>query len=126
MDDQLASEESTLNKTWTEVFDEALPFFLNVGMTYDQFWDGDCHMTRAYFKAWKLKEERESMNFDLVAFYIGSYVMEAIGATFGKSKYPRRPHSYKEAVQNNLTEEERAELWLRSFESSFRNLPKLD
>lgn len=104
------------------MFEEALPFFLNVGMTYDDFWNGDCQMTRFYYKAWKIKREREEDDLDVLAYYVGAYVMEAIGATFGKSHYPRRPRSYDQ-IENNLSEEERAELWLSTFEHTHNDLP---
>lgn len=125
MERQLADDDSTLNKTWTESFNEAIPFFLNVGMTYEQFWDGDCHMTRYYMKAWKLKEKKQSDDLDLLAWMIGQYVTEAIGSTFGKSKYPRKPRSWEQSeLENNaIPEEARAEMWMKSFEAHHKDLP---
>lgn len=125
MDSQLADDESTLNKTWTESFEEAIPFFLNVGMTYDEFWEGDCRMTRAYLRAWKLKEEKRQSDIDLQAWLIGQYVMDAIGATFAKGKYPRKPRTWekKEYEDETISEEKRAEMWLNSFFAHHKDLP---
>ena len=67
-----------------------------IGMTYEQYWFGDVHMARAFFKAEKLRQKR--MNDE--AWLYGAYVMRALDATvcnaFRKksdppSEYPKQP-----------------------------------
>lgn len=126
MDDNLGIEsESTDTKSYTELFNEAIPFFLNIGVSYDDFWYGDVEITRAYYQAYLLEEEHKQRETDTLAWLVGSYVAEAIGCTFGKSKYPKKPHSYTDNSMENsqLSEEKRAEMWMNMFESSHRDLP---
>ena len=67
-----------------------------IGMTYDQYWYGDVHMARAFYKADRLRQKR--MNDE--AWLYGAYVARAVEATIcnafrGKgdppAKYPEEP-----------------------------------
>ena len=55
-------------------FYEAEGFYLALGMTYEQYWDGDATMTRAYKKAHEFK--RQERNEEL--WLQGLYIYEAI------------------------------------------------
>lgn len=65
-------EEQT--KTYTEAFEEAFPYYLSMGMTYDQFWRDDPEIVKYYRKAQSLRNERENYNFWLQ----GSYIYNAL------------------------------------------------
>lgn len=77
------------------------PYYLSIGMTPDEYWNGDAMWPRAYHKAAILKQERENYH----AWLQGLYVYEAIGCmspvlrAFSKSKkpekYPAEPHDLK-------------------------------
>ena len=47
----------------TEIFDRDCPYFLAIGMTYDQYWYDDPMLVRAFAKADQIKRERK--DFDL-------------------------------------------------------------
>lgn len=84
-------------KTYTEVFNEAFPYYLSIGMTYDQYWHGEPQLVKAYHEAQELKIER--MNYE--KWLQGLYVYQGIGALvpilnpFSKKKkadeYPKEP-----------------------------------
>ena len=38
-------------KTYTETFNEIFPQYLSIGMTEEQYWDGDCQLVVAFRKA---------------------------------------------------------------------------
>lgn len=38
----------------------ALPQYMSYGMTPDEYWNGDCTLARAYYKAYKIKAEHEN------------------------------------------------------------------
>jgi hypothetical protein len=91
--------------TLRELFEEAFPYYLSIGMSYEQFWDGDVWLTRAYAKA----EELRMLRADQLAWLQGSYVYEAIGAlspilhAFAKSgtkpsPYVKEPYLSRKAV----------------------------
>lgn len=56
------------------MFERALPEFLAIGMTYEQFYDGPARLVVSYRAAHRLR--RDLANFD--AFLVGAYVYEAI------------------------------------------------
>lgn len=58
----------------TEQFYEHLPFYLSIGMTYEQYWDGDCLLAKYYRKAHELKQKRRNQELWLQ----GAYFYEAL------------------------------------------------
>lgn len=80
--------------SYTKVFDDLCPYYLNAGMTYEQYWDGDPSMVRAYRKAYELRLEEE--NFKL--WLQGKYIYDAlcfvspILRAFSKARKPMDYH----------------------------------
>ena len=84
------------------------------GMTYEQFWDGDPWMVRAYKKADEIKQERENQ----AAWLQGLYVYEAIADMapilhpFSKAKkphpYPSEPYELNTSI-SKLRAKQKAE-----------------
>ena len=68
---------------------------MSIGMTYDQYWNGDVWMVRDFLKAHKLKLEEQNRH----AWIQGLYVYSAIGSmvpalrAFSKA---RKPEDYVE------------------------------
>lgn len=59
-------------------FEELCPFFISIGMTYEQFWREDVTMTKMYLKAYKIKFEK---NIEMDQWNIwkqGMYIYEAL------------------------------------------------
>lgn len=57
-----------------ELFDEAFPHYLAMGMTYEQFWEQDCMLVVPYRKAYKIRMEQENY----LAWLQGMYIYEAL------------------------------------------------
>lgn len=107
-----------------------------IGMTYEQYWYGDPLMVRAFYKADKLRREREDEN----AWLQGLYIMNALDATVGnmfrekgsqRAEYPEEPFSVrKKREKQERTEEEKdrdaiwAEAWMSSFVQAGKNWGK--
>lgn len=74
--DDLESEPSDDNepKSLAEIFTEAFPYYLAMGMTYDEFWCGSPSLVRAYRKAFGIK--RAYRNWEM--WQQGRYIFEAI------------------------------------------------
>lgn len=78
-----------------DVFETACSYYINYGMTYEQFWDGDVSMHKHYRAAYKHKLEDQ----DYLAWNQGAYVYRAIVAVspilraFSKA---RKPEEYLE------------------------------
>lgn len=54
------------------------PQYILMGMTYEQFWQGDVCMTKTYKKAFELKEKREALKTKWTIWEQGLYIYEAL------------------------------------------------
>ena len=57
-----------------EIFSQLCPYYMSIGMSYDEFWNGDVSAAKAYREADELREKRR--NFEL--WLQGSYFYEAL------------------------------------------------
>lgn len=80
--------------TYTEIFEEVFPYYLAMGMTYEQFWVDDPKIVVFYRKSDEIRRRR--MNEEL--WLNGIYTAEALASTVGnmfakgeKHKYPSEP-----------------------------------
>lgn len=67
-------DSSAPRKTYTERFWDHFPFYLSIGMSAEQYWDGDCWLTKSYRDAHEQMLERQSM----LAWLQGRYFYEAL------------------------------------------------
>ena len=67
-------EKGLTLQSYTEIFEQLCPYYMSIGMSYDEFWSGDVSMVKAYRKADELREKRR--NFEL--WLQGSYIYEAL------------------------------------------------
>lgn len=80
-------------------FYEVLPFYLSIGMTWDEYWNGDPYIAKAYRQAFveKRKRQRDYDNFH--AWLQGMYIYEAVADVapvlhaFAKKGTKIRPYS---------------------------------
>lgn len=56
--------------TYTEKFEEAFPYYLSIGMTYDQYWNNDPHLVKYYRMAEEIKREVRNQELWLQGMYI--------------------------------------------------------
>lgn len=73
------------------MFEEVCPYYLQYGMTYDQFWHGDPWMVRAYRKKWRLELQAQNYNAWLQGLYFYDALSTALANALSKQK-----HSYIE------------------------------
>ena len=67
-------EQGLTSQRYGEIFEQLCPYYLSIGMTYEQFWYGDVSMAKAYREADELRERKR--NFEL--WLQGSYIYEAL------------------------------------------------
>ena len=98
-----------------EQFREIFPYYLALGMTEAEFWDGDCELVRYYRKAAEYKTQRMNE----AAWLAGLYVYEAIADLVPvlnpmvkhgthPTPYPERPYPITEG-ERKARDAERAE-----------------
>lgn len=99
------------------MFWDALPYYLSIGMTTDEYWNGDCLLVKAYRKADKLKRRRQNEALWLQGAYVYEAILDASPVLHAFSKrakarpYPSEPYS--------ITSEQRAEKKEREQQAAF-------
>ena len=107
---EMAGEEQPppQRKTFTEIFWEVLPYYLSIGMTWDQFWHGDVRMAVAFRKAEEMRIDRKNAELWLQGMYVYEAVCDAspIFNPFAKKNtrpkpYPAQPYETKRTKKTN-------------------------
>lgn len=78
----------TSSSSYTEIFESECPFFMAIGMTYNEFWFADPYLVRYYREAYNYK--RKIKNEEM--WVEGMYFAKAIACCIdSKNKYPEKP-----------------------------------
>ena len=120
----------TREKTNTEIFEDCFPFYLAIGMSYAEYWEGDPKLTQYYRKAYQIKQEEINNNAWLQGMYIYDAVSTALHNALrgmGKNKppakdYAKQPYELKNKVKSEAEkakeieiEQEKAAAWMENF-----------
>ena len=84
MGDRLTEEDGlklTENPSYGDIFDELFPHYLLMGMTPEEYWDGESSLKKAYRKAYQLRIENEQRLADRNNWYLGQYFLYVLHAT---------------------------------------------
>jgi hypothetical protein len=76
--DRLTEEEQpkqTSPYPYGDIFDEMFPHYLLMGMTPEQYWDGEYGLKRAYRKSYQMRMENEQKLADRNNWYMGQYMI---------------------------------------------------
>lgn len=76
-----------------EKFEELCGQYMSLGMTYHDYWDGDCQMAKYYREAGEYRQERENINAWLHGMYIYRAILDASPVLNALSKR-KTPHKY--------------------------------
>lgn len=119
--------KTTQAKTYTEVFEENFPFYLAIGMSSAEYWEGDCSLTRYYRKAYKLKQEEKNNNAWLQGLYMYDAISTALHNTLrGKNQkareYAKQPYNFENREKSEFEkakeveiEQQKAQAWMENF-----------
>lgn len=61
-------------QSYTETFEQLCPYYMSIGMTYDEFWYKDVKLAEYYRKAEELRVQRKNQE----AWLQGMYIYEAL------------------------------------------------
>lgn len=75
-----AESRQKSHRTYGEIFDELFPHYLLMGMTAEQYWDGESWLKKSYREAYKLRIENEAKIADRNNWYLGQYFIAALQA----------------------------------------------
>lgn len=92
MGSELLIESLPQKRTMADLFWEAYPAYLAMGMSYEEYWNGDAQSCVAHRKAYKEKLELQ----DAMLWRQGLYVYHAMCcvAPFFNSIKPQKPEQY--------------------------------
>lgn len=123
-------ETPTQQKSTIEIFEECFPFYLAIGMSYAEYWEGDPKLAQYYRKAYQIKQEEINNNAWLQGMYIYDAVSTALHNALrgmGKNKppakdYAKQPYEFKNKVKTEAEkakeieiEQEKAAAWMENF-----------
>lgn len=111
-----SDKDSTSSLSYTEQFYSHLPFYLSIGMTYDQYWNEDCCLVKYYRKAYQLQRDRDNERLWLQGMYIYEALCDVapILRTFAKKgtkpiEYSTQPYAItKEEIERRRVAKEKA------------------
>lgn len=72
--DDLSEAEPSEPPTLAEMFTQVFPYYLHMGMTYEEFWYGPPSLVRAYRKAYDMERHRRNEEM----WMQGRYIFEAL------------------------------------------------
>ena len=82
--------------TYTEKFYEQFPYYLSIGMTPEQYWEGDPVWARSFRKADEIRMERKNQELWLQGMYFYEAICDASPILHDFAKKGTKPHPYAE------------------------------
>ena len=96
------------SNSYTTKFYEVFPFYLSIGMTYEQFWEGDPSLTKYYRKAYELQRKRRNEDLWLQGMYIYEALCDVSPLLRAFANKGTKAHPYAERPYS-ITSDERKE-----------------
>ena len=100
--------------TYTEKFYELFPYYLAIGMTYDQYWNDDPMLVKYYRKAEEIRRERINEEKWLQGMYVYEALCDVSPVLNANAKKGTKPQPYSDKpypitpAQRKHEKEERA------------------
>lgn len=108
-----SNESAAPHFTYTDRFNKLFPYYLSIGMTYDQFWNEDCLLVKAYREADKIKAERKNTELWLQGRYVYEALLDIAPLLHAFAKkgtkarpYPSEPYPITQYAVDKKTERE--------------------
>ena len=96
------------SNSYTKTFYEVFPYYLLIGMTPEQYWDGDPMLTKYYRQADELRQKRENEHLWLQGMYIYEALCDVSPVLNAFAKKGTKPVPYPDHPYS-LTNKERDE-----------------
>lgn len=118
MGDRLTEEqkpEQTSPHPYGDMLDECLPYYMSMGMSWDEYWDGEFGTKRAWRKAYNIRIEREQKLADHNNWLMGQYLVAALQAVpllvagFNVKRSTRLPEYPKKPFSEQYEEQKKEE-----------------
>ena len=80
--------------TYTDKFYELFPYYLAIGMTPEQYWDGDCTLPKYFRKAEELRNEKRNEELWLQGMYVYEAICDVAPILHAFAKKGTKPNPY--------------------------------
>lgn len=104
-----ADQVVVASSSFTDIFEEVLPYYLAVGMTYGQFWYGPPELVIAFRRADEIRKRRVNEELWLAGIYTAEALASTVGNMFSKGskyQYPSEPKPITESEAKERRERE--------------------
>lgn len=91
---------------YSTIFHEHFPFYLQIGMSAEDYWNGDSTLARAYRKAYELKKKERNQELWLQGLYIYEALLNVSPVFHDFAKHPKPLPYPKEPYPLTQKEEE--------------------
>lgn len=102
--------------SYHDICEKLCPDYMAMGMTYDEYWYGDPWMTKAFRKAYELKQKNRNYGYWLQGLYIYQSLLfvSPVYHDFAKNPkpipYPSEPYPLSKEERENRDKREAEEL----------------
>lgn len=110
-------EEGEKLSSLSDFFKEKCPFFMAIGMSYQEYWYDDVWIASYYLKAWELKKEQKNEELWLQGVYIYEAMCDVAPVLHAFCKngtkplpYPSEPYSFHKKSKKEKEMEEKKEI----------------
>lgn len=79
-----------------KLFEREFPYYLSIGMSASEYWDGSSSLTVAYRKAENLRKERVNAEAHLQAFYIYEVIADFVPVLVSFPKKGAKPGAFRD------------------------------
>ena len=115
--EEVGQHSSSSSFTYTNTFYELFPYYLSIGMTYEQYWDGDSTLVKYYRKAEELRNDRRNQELWLQGVYVYEAICDVAPVLHAFAKkgtkptpYPTKPYPLTEKQSKKNEEEKQRKL----------------
>lgn len=81
-------ETPTKKFSYTEIFESECPFFMAIGMTYNEYWFGDPYLVRYYRETHNIRRKIKNEEMWVEGMYFSLAIANCLDK---KNKYPDKP-----------------------------------
>ena len=106
----MGDDQVTGHHHFTDIFEEIFPYYLAIGMTYEQFWEDRPELVVAYRQADEIRRRRRNEELWLAGMYTADALAATVGNLFSKGQkhqYPSEPRAITQSELNERRERER-------------------
>lgn len=92
---------------YTEKFYEVFPYYLAIGMSYEQFWEQDCDLVKYYRRAAQIKQDLQNQEAWLQGAYFYEALIDAAPILRAFAKKGTKPTPYRESPYELSTRQDK-------------------